>query len=65
MNPLNKILSLFVVIILLIQYCGARDNYANSPYTVPYMNEKISPMATFKCIYHPMPLVVNKSFSLT
>jgi hypothetical protein len=54
-----------VLLLIIIMNCSNSDKFANSPYTVPYMKEKISPMATFKCIYPTIPLVRFKTYTQT
>jgi len=57
--------STVLVLVLIILFANSCDKFANSPYTVPYMNEKISPMATFKCINHTIPLTRFKTYTQT
>lgn len=65
MNTLTAILLAIVLVLIYCKWSRKPDTYANSPYTVPYMEEKISPMATFECIYPTIPLVVGASYSQT
>jgi hypothetical protein len=58
-------ISVILIVIIIVMLCKCTEKYANSPYTVPYMEEKISPMANFKCIYPTIPLVPNRSYSQT
>jgi hypothetical protein len=59
------LIAVLMIIVVIIMLCKCSEKYANSPYTVPYMEEKISPMASFKCIYPTIPLVPGRSYVQT
>lgn len=66
---------IIVAIVVVVLFCyftlpqapdGTTENFPNTPYTVPYMREKISPDAwRASCLYKPYPMQVQKTFTLT
>ena len=62
MNNLSVCLG---VLILILLYMFHTSHFANSPYTVPYMMDVISPYATYECINHPTAYTVNGTWALT
>jgi hypothetical protein len=53
------------LLLIMLYNCGQKERFPNNPYTIPFMNEKISSLANFQCIYHTIPLVVNQTYSQT
>lgn len=58
-------LVVFFIVLILIWLFYSKENYANKPYTTPYMNELISPYASFDCIYHNIPLEKRLTYTQT
>ena len=70
-------MSIAIVVFVVLLYCyyamprvptapPITENFPNTPYTVPYMRELISPTAwQGTCLYQPYPMQVQTTYTMT